>query len=333
MLSLSKDLEKLVIYSATSQTWAKHCSAWKLFNSFCCEFSIANKLPIPVEYIRAFATWALTKKGLKSSTVRSYVSSLNTAHALSNNKNTNFCSDTCIKMALKGADNFNALHREPRIVRLPMNIHLLDILGDRISVLDWNAFSKQVLWTACTVCFFTSCRMGELLPCFEKNFDPMTTLLWGNVKFLSESEVIILIPYCKTKGFEGKLIDLYPLTGDSKCPVAAISLLKKMASKLGFGKNEDPVFAFKQGKYLTKEYLNRILMNLIGDFCDCNHSITGHSFRAAIPSLLASHPDQHSIAELKEWGSWQSDSYKLYTKSERDKRRVLFGKIVKCMYM
>ena len=126
---------------------------------------------------------------------------------------------------------------------------------------------------------------------------------------------------------------MYPEPGDSKCPVAAISLLKKLASKLGFGNNEDPVFAFKQGQNLTKESLNRILKNLIGYFCDTNHSITGHSFRAAIPSLLASHPDQHSIAELKEWGSWESDSYKLYTKSERDKRRVLFGKIVKCMYM
>ena len=101
--------------------------------------------------------------------------------------------------------------------------------------------------------------MGELLPSFERNFDPKTTLLWGNVKFMSESEILILIPYCKTKGFEGKLIDLYPLPGDSKCPVAAISLLKRLASKLGFGNNENPVFAFKQGKNLSKESLNKIL--------------------------------------------------------------------------
>ena len=78
---------------------------------------------MPVEYIRAFATWALTKKGLKSSTVRSYVSSLNTAHALSNSGYANFCSDPCIKMALKGAENFNELYREPRVERLLMNIH------------------------------------------------------------------------------------------------------------------------------------------------------------------------------------------------------------------
>ena len=96
---------------------------------------------MPVEYIRAFATWALTKKGLKSSTVRSYVSSLNTVHALSNSGYANFCLDPCIKMALKGAEHFNALYREPRVERLLMNIHLLDILGDRISKLDWN-----VLW-------------------------------------------------------------------------------------------------------------------------------------------------------------------------------------------
>ena len=97
---------------------------------------------MPVEYIRAFATWALTKKGLKSSTARSYVSSLNTAHALSNSGNTNFSSDPCMKVVLKGAENFIALYREPRVERLPMNIHLLDVLGDRISKLNWNIFFK-----------------------------------------------------------------------------------------------------------------------------------------------------------------------------------------------
>ena len=153
MSSLCDELGKLVVYSATDQTWAKHCSAWHLYNKFCLEFSVKNQLPVPVEYARAFVTWAVTKKGLKSSTVQSYVSSLKTVHVIGNYKCQNFSSDPCIKMALKGAKNMYQIFNTPKADRLPMNIHLLDILGDRISALGWSVLSKQVLWTACTISF------------------------------------------------------------------------------------------------------------------------------------------------------------------------------------
>ena len=197
MSSLCDELGKLMVYSATDQTWAKHCSAWHLYNKFCLEFLVKNQLPVPVEYARAFVTWAVTKKGLKSSTVQSYVSSLKTAHVIGNYKCQNFSSDPCIKMALKGAENMYQIFNTPKADRLPMNIHLLDILGDRISALGWSVLSKQVLWTACTISFFTSCRMGELLPLHEKLFEQKTTLLWGNVKFISDNEILIRIPYSK----------------------------------------------------------------------------------------------------------------------------------------
>ena len=38
MSSLCDELGKLMVYSATDQTWAKHCSAWHLYNKFCLEF-------------------------------------------------------------------------------------------------------------------------------------------------------------------------------------------------------------------------------------------------------------------------------------------------------
>ena len=278
---------------------------------------------MPVEYTRAFVTWAVTKEGLKSSTVQSYVSSLKTAHVIGNYKCQNFSSDPCIKMALKGAENMYQIFNTPKADRLPMNIHLLDILGDRISALGWSVLSKQVLWTACAISFFTSCRMGELLPFHEKLFDQKTTLLWGNVKFISDNEILIRIPYSKTKGFKGKLLDIYPLPDDRKCPVAALVMLKKLAIREGSFGAASPVFSFKSGKNLTKLTMNKVLSELLKDFCDENHKITSHSFPAAIPSLLASHPDQYSTAELKDWGNWESDSFKLYTKTERDRKRVI----------
>ena len=78
--------------------------------------------------------------------------------------------------------------------------------------------------------------------------------------------------------------------------------------------------------------LNKGLSHLLDDFCDEFHKITGHSFRAGIPTFISSHPDKGSISELKEWGNWHSNSYKAYEKDEREKRRKLFRKIIENMY-
>ena len=53
---LCADLEKLVMYSATTQTWAGHCSAWNLFYEFCDIFGIKKTIPIDIKDTRAFAT-------------------------------------------------------------------------------------------------------------------------------------------------------------------------------------------------------------------------------------------------------------------------------------
>ena len=74
-----------------------------------------------------------------------------------------------------------------------MNTDLISVLGHRLSQLNWNTVSKQVFWTACVTSFFTSCRMGEILPNGEKEFDPHTTLLWQNISFGDNKEILIFV--------------------------------------------------------------------------------------------------------------------------------------------
>ena len=170
--SLCDEFSDLVLHSSTTQTWAKHCSAWKLFNEFCNAYGVCFQLPIKKEHSRAFVTWAISKKNLKSSTVKAYVSSLNVAHALGNVESPNLSSDWCTKLALKGAKNYSDLNVASRPTRLPMNLDLLTVLGHRINELEWSGHAKQVFWIACTTSFFSSCRMGEILAPVEKCFDP-----------------------------------------------------------------------------------------------------------------------------------------------------------------
>ena len=332
MSDLRSDLEKLLLYSASKATWAKHCSAWKLYDEFCQFYNVKFELPVSIGYARAFATWAVSKRKLKNTTVKSYLSSLNVAHTLSGSFSSNLNSDPCVKLAMRGAENIANVNGTCKTDRLPMNIHLLNILRHRISELPWSPFSKQIFWTACTLCFFTSCRMGELVPSQERNFDASTTLLWDNIREINNTEFIMFVPYSKTTGFKGKIVDIFEIKGDKNCPAAAIRKLRKMMREKTDFKSNVPVFSFHSGKNLTKKQINLWLSSLLEDFVDSNHKITGHSFRAGIPSTLACYPDEFPNNVIKTWGMWESNSYKLYIKHEREGKRALFGKIVKCLY-
>ena len=105
-----------------------------------------------------------------------------------------------------------------------------------------------------------------------------------------------------------------------------------MVDKKGYFSESKPVFSFPSGKNLTKRKLNMVLENLLGDFTDEKFRITGHSFRAAIPSALSAFPNENSVSDVKDWGSWESSSYNLYLKNEKEKKRALFEKIVSCLY-
>ena len=60
MSSLCYSFENLLINSISKQMWAKHSSAWNLYKEFCFCFNTKFELPISVQYVRAFSTWAVT---------------------------------------------------------------------------------------------------------------------------------------------------------------------------------------------------------------------------------------------------------------------------------
>jgi len=88
------------------------------------------------------------------------------------------------------------------------------------------------------------------------------------------------------------------------------------------------VFRFSSGKNLTCSVLNKTLADLLPDFCSPGlDSVTCHSFRAGIPSILAMFPDLVSSDQIKGWGRWQSDCYMLYTRLSLLEKEQIFGKI------
>ena len=164
-------------------------------------------------------------------------------------------------MAIKGAENISCLKNPAKPDRLPMNIHLLEILSSRQTELDWSVISKQIVWTAYTVCFFTACRIGELVPTNEKSFDPSTTLKWENVKFLEGSEILMFIPYSKSTGFNGKVVDGFEKKNYKNCPAALLHRLGRLMENSSYFSENKPIFFFPSGKNLTKKIKNKMFLH------------------------------------------------------------------------
>jgi hypothetical protein len=275
-----------------------------------------------------FASWAILNRHLKTSTVRTYLSNLSTAHELKGFGRVS-CLQPLTKRVLKGAENLDFYNSIAKSSRKVMTLPLLKLLGHEIAESSWSPFNKQVFWTACVTAFFGSFRFGEILAPSEWAYNKHETLLWSDVD-ITEDSVLIHVKISKNRTQGGEHIDLFPFSSHNCCPVKCLTRLQRMCMAKTDGKLADgePVFRFDSGKLLTSEKLNTTLELLLRPHLgDQARDIQGHSFRAAIPSAMANNPNLASDEEIKSWGRWNSGSFKLYTRLRQNQKRSIFDKI------
>jgi len=241
--------------------------------------------------------------------------------------------DGLSSLLLKGiehsSDSFNSNTNTRRVMTLP----LLVILGQRIEATSWNPLDKQVVWAAATTCFFGTTRMGEILASQEKSFSPSSDLQWSDVRCSSPDSILIHLKQPKSGIPGGEMVDLFPFPGFNCCPVQALKKLRAYQLEADIKDESLPVFRFGSGKNLTCGMFNKILADLLPEFCvPGRDSITCHSFRAGIPSTLAMFPDLINSDQIKGWGRWQSDCYQLYTRLSLVEKEQIFHKIKQALY-
>jgi hypothetical protein len=243
------------------------------------------------------------------------------------------CFNPIVKRIIKGAENLGFYKTIASESRKVMTLPLLKLLGYEISKTSWSEDSKQVFWTACVTAFFGSFRFGELLSPIEWGFNKDETLLWSDVIF-SDNSVLIHVKISKPRATHGEYIDLFPFIGHNCCPVKCLLRFKRLSSKRSPNTplSKEPVFVFSSGKLLTSRSLNETLERLLKPHLGHQAAlIQGHSFRAAIPSAMANNPNVASVEDLKSWGRWNSDSFKLYTRLKLNKKKLIFNKITSIM--
>jgi hypothetical protein len=326
--NIEADFQILLNLSLTKSSWAKHMSGWnalKKFENYCdCTFV----WPLSIEIIRSFAVFCTSNLNLKQSTTKSYMSSLRLAHALQGIDCKNFECDKILSMIYSGAKTLQSSRVNTVDKRRAMSLPLLLVMAHRIQTKNWNHYSKQVLWAVAAIAFFGSIRMGELLSPTNKYSQENVCLTWNDVKFISDDELLLRIPFSKTKKLQGEYVDIFSFKHYNCCPIDSLKQLKCIAEQNNLYKQNLPVFMFKSGLCLTPTMFNSLIKDLFSDMLDPNVSMLSmHSFRAGIPSAISAYPDREYVSEIKEWGNWKGDSYLSYTRLPQSKKKRLFSKV------
>jgi hypothetical protein len=324
---LLSSLRELLSMAYASSTWNKYCSGWRAWLDYQEHYNLSLVYPIDIVHFRKFAIWCTTIRKISASTTRQYMYSVHIAHTLKGLTCVDYNKDDILRLLLNGAKNsYNAEYSHCNYRRV-MTFTTLMLISHRIACCDWFDTAKQVVWTACSLAFFTSARLGEILSSHASKFDKNSTLLWKHVKFMCDNEILLFLPSTKTSKTCGEFVDVFPVK-NNYCPVTALKRLMKLQLNSKVFDLEKPVFAFNNSIFLTTRKLNSLLSQLLSDIYTPEvGTISCHSFRCGIPNIINCNPGLFDKKDAGTYGRWQSDSYLAYLRLHRLRRKLLFDKI------
>ena len=170
---------------------------------------------------------------------------------------------------------------------------------------------------------FGSLRLGELLCKNENEFNPDLSLLKKDFVIVNGDEtderraLHLKIKAGKTnKTLKPETVIIYE-TKDVCCPVKAAEKILLLNKNLG---SDQPIFNLEGAKLLTRCKFNATLKKLTAGTIHCG-KLSGHSFRAGIPSILGKLG--YSDSQLKKVGRWSSRAFEAYTKLGRTNRHQI----------
>jgi hypothetical protein len=154
-------LWQLISSALTVNTWRKHSSGWNAFKDF--ENYCDSKFvwPLKIKTFRSFVIYCLTCRKISVATTKSYLASIKLAHELQNFSCVNFSKDRIINLLYAGSETLIVKNTSYSEHRRAMNLATLLLIGHRVAQSDWKIFSKQIVWTACTLAFFYFCKNGR----------------------------------------------------------------------------------------------------------------------------------------------------------------------------
>jgi hypothetical protein len=280
-----------------------------------------------------FTDWLLSDRKVSAATAGCYLAGIKKLHELRGVENPEIRKGL-VNQVLKGKRNTEAVTKRSseNKGRLPVTLTLMKLIKEAIRAwhkpLEW----RLLMWAVCTLAFHGSFRIHELLCQHETYFDPDFTLLGRDVqvksqKLAGKEEIGVLIVTVKGPKENRKggvaVVDVYETSGPT-CPVKAFRHWRNRQKE-----DDDKIlFRSNDGTPLTGRRFNVLLKQLLEPHIDYSKgSITAHSFRSGIPSLLGTLG--HTDEEIKKVGRWSSRSFEHYMKLPRTTRAAIAQKLGK----
>jgi hypothetical protein len=311
-------LNKLSIQALSSNTWHKYFAALTKFQTYLVDTNQTLKWPIQTNVVNGFILWCEKRKNIQPQSVKAYIFGLSKIQQFLGFEKINF-SRSIGENLLKGWEH-NTKSKSVR--KGKMNLKILKKIR-KLAKKQFNDYNFRTIWAACCLAFFTSCRMGELLADKKTLFDLDSTLLWSDIE-LKGTKLKITLKTSKASNQPEKLY-LFSIQNKKFCLVKALNDLKSVQLNSNTFNVSVPVFRLDNNLNLTKSFRNKW-------FTKNKLNISAHSFRNAIPTLLAKHPDLATDEHVKMWGRWRSNAFTTYQRADAKQRKWLFKKIVKLLF-
>jgi hypothetical protein len=323
-----KPIRSMVCLSLATSSWYGYKTGWTSWSDCIQHLGYRVSLPATVtmllDYINYLHNWRKVKVG----TIRSYLTALKKLHRL------NHCSvvqfdHPDIEMFLKGLSNHEALNNIPGQMRNVMTFEVLKLWGCALQRSQLTFKDKLVFWTVSLLAFWSSARMGELLEKEQNSIDVIRVITWEKIKPLQETDLTIFLAVPKTSEQpEGVVVDIFSFEDKRYCAVDHLHKLYRLCREQGLGKPADCVFKLFSGDILTTSKMNYHLKKLLKPFLpegQCSYSC--HSFRAGLPSFMASLPDVFTEQDIQVTCRWKSEACRRYTRLHGIAQRRVMEKI------
>jgi len=215
-------------YSLTKQTWSVYRTAQKMLYRCCTETNSHFSLPLTNADILTFTAWLLNR-GVKSSTISSYLSGLRQVH-LSKGVDIPLIRSDLISQVLKGQSHLDSISSKHKPTRLPISPTILRILKLEINNSPFSKLDKRLTWLLCTLAFHGSFRIIELLSKTKRTFDVTLKPFIHNNSSISILSITVKSPKAG-RPHTLDIVDVFP-TNTDLCPVKAyIALVKSNPTK------------------------------------------------------------------------------------------------------
>ena len=205
-----------------------------------------------------------------------------------------------------------------------MTTSALRILGHTVQGQSgWSDWDILMAWSLFLICYFGSCRTGDLLS-IRVNKATDKVLLWSDVTFdHSGDRVVIHLRSPKSSvGNKGQSVILSKNPEANLCPVRHLLNLRQVSNVPG------PVFVYDLGKFLTPQTANKILRQAsILTGVPRNSQFSCHFLHAGILTAMALDPGRFSQTEIRAAGRWRSDTAQRYVRCQLQSAENLARKI------